>query len=240
MIHGERAAQDGRRDDGSYHTLHARQHPHVRCFPRSLSASRRRSLVPSIICGTLRNASRASLCVYPKARIALNASSSPRRACAPSSSPSPILSLSSRTIFSAVFLPMPETLVRYVVLPCEMAERREATDATSRIASADFGPMPDTVSKSSKTRSSLSSANPYRSSAFSRTARYVQSDAFFSGRSPASVSFVAETLYPTPPAFTITNPARTACTSPSRCPIMRISYLIVYFLRRRGKSCSIA
>src|SRR3989344_8050924 len=85
---------------------------HVYFLPSSRSAARKRSLPPSMSLGTLRNASRASAAEYPRLRIASSASWSPLSAAGESPISATTLSLSSSTIFSAVFLPMPDTVVR--------------------------------------------------------------------------------------------------------------------------------
>src|SRR3989344_2190895 len=130
------------------------------------------------------------------------------------------LSLSSKRIFCAVFLPMPETLVRYESLPAAIALRKVSAGATFKIPSADFGPMPETVRRISKNSRSFSSIKPKRSSASSRTAVCIHKEAVSPSRSSRSASLVAATLYPTPPALTMQYAPRTAFTMPSKYPII--------------------
>ena len=75
------------------------------------------------------------------------------------------------TLSCAIFLPMPGARVRNLVSPVIMDSASWLGGALLRMASAAFGPTPETLSSILKQFSSSISAKPYRSQALSRTLR---------------------------------------------------------------------
>ena len=123
------------------------------CYvPNNFNASLRRASRPWIVGLSFPSASRACVAVYPNATKASNTSASCCKSSVPPSDilPNPNFSLSSKTIFSAVFRPIPETFVRYEVSPEDIALRKVFTGAKEIIPRADLGPMPEIEIKFSK------------------------------------------------------------------------------------------
>ena len=76
------------------------------------------------------------------------------------SSIEPSFSFSSSTTRWAVFLPIPGIAWKRAVSSSAIARRRSAGDEPETIASATFGPTPDTESRCSKSSRSAGSAKP--------------------------------------------------------------------------------
>ena len=98
--------------------------------------------------------------------------SDPHRA-EPAEAGSPSLSFSSMTTRCAVFRPMPGIASNRARSSRAIARRSSAGGEPETIASATFGPIPDTPSSSSNSSRSSADANPYSWSASSRTWRCV-------------------------------------------------------------------
>ena len=117
-----------------------------------------------------------------------------------------ILSLSSSTIRSAVFLPIPFAFVIAFVSPAAIATASLSGVSSERTAIAALGPTPETVISNLKESSSVCVEKPNKSIASSLTERYVNK-LTSSPILPTDFDVFSEVkhLKPTPPHSTTEN-----------------------------------